>query len=141
VKANTQYKIRVRAVYSGTLNGVKVTKNGTVTELTERTNPAALSGVKHSSTVNSVTVSWTKQSGCTYQVWVYDTGIKGWKLVGSTSNASYKITSVYVNGKKTAVKANTQYKIRVRAVYSGTLNGVKVTKYGAVKQLTVRTKK
>ncbi len=141
VKANTQYKIRVRAYVTGTYNGVKTTKYGAITEFTERTNPATLSGVKSSAARNYINVSWTKQSGCYYQVYVYDAKKKTWKYIGSTSNGSYKITSVYVNGKKTSVKANTTYQIRVRAVYNGTLNGSKVTKYGAVKQISVRTKK
>lgn len=102
--------------------------------------PNTLSGVKTSTTQSSVSVSWTKQgNNCTYEVWVYDTGSKGWKRIAQTGGSSYKITSVLVKGKKTAVKANTEYKIRVRAVISGKVNGKTVTKNGAVKELTVRT--
>ncbi|MGN1201783.1 MAG: fibronectin type III domain-containing protein, partial [Eubacterium sp.] len=143
LKKGTDYTVSGSATNPGLYTG-KIAGKGNFSALSGTfvyyIKPATLSGVKTTTATNSITVSWTKQgSNCIYEVWVYDTGINGWKLVCSTSGSSYKITAVYVNGKKTAVKANTQYKIRVRAVIKGTVNGTAVVKYGAVKEITERT--
>ncbi len=143
LKKGTDYTVSGNAanpgIYQGTIKG-----KGKFSNLSGKfiyyIKPNALSGVKTSTTQNSINVSWNKQgNSCIYEIWVYDTGVKGYKKLAQTSGASYKITSVLVKGKKTAVKPNTEYKIRVRAVISGKVNGKSVTKNGAIKELKVRT--
>lgn len=143
MKKGTHYKVSGKAtnpgVYQGTVTGIgdysKI--SGTFVYYIK---PGKLSGVKSSATQNSISVSWSKQgNNCIYEIWVYDTGLKGWKKLAQTSGASYKFSSVLVNGKKTAIKPNTQYKIKVRAVLKGTVNGKSIVKNGDFKELTVRT--
>jgi sarcosine oxidase delta subunit len=140
IKANTQYSIKIRAYVKGTVNGKSVIKYGDFSYVVDRTNPTTLSNIKATTAYNAVTVSWSKQSGCTaYEIWAYDTGAKAWKKIAQTTGTSYKLTYVYVNGKKTNIKACTQYKIRLRGVFSGKVNNVAVTKYGVTKDVTVFT--
>lgn len=144
LKSGTDYKISGNAtnpgVYQGTITGVGAYSKVVSGKFIYYINPSAPSSVKTSTTQSYINVSWKKQgSSCIYEIWVYDTGKKCWKKVGQTSGASYRIKTVYLKGKKTAVKANTQYKIRVRAVIKGKVNGKAFTNNGPVKELTVRT--
>lgn len=141
VKPNTTYKIRIRAYVKGTVNGKAFTKTGSYKEFSERTTPTSIKGGKITVARNYIKLSWTKQSGCSYQIYVYDTGKKNWRLITTTSNGSYKISSVYTKGRKVAVKPNTAYKIRIRAISTTTLNGKRVTKYGQISELSARTKR
>lgn len=143
LKKGTDYTVNGNAVnpgiYQGSIKGIGKF-SGLSGKFVYYINPSALAGVKTSTSQNSINVSWKKQgNNCIYEVWIYDTGVKGWKKLARTSGASYKITSVLVKGKKAAVKPNTEYKIRVRAVISGKVNGKAVVKNGAIKELKVRT--
>lgn len=143
LKKGTDYSVSGKAtnpgIYQGSIKGCGKFSNISG-KFVYCIKPGALSGVKTSATQSSISVSWKKQgNNCIYEVWVYDTGAKGWKKVAQTSGSSYKITSVLVKGKKTAVKPNTEYKIRVRAVISGKINGKAVVKNGSIKELKVRT--
>ncbi len=144
LKSGKDYKISGNAtnpgVYQGTITGLGAYANVVSCKFIYYINPSAPSSVKTSTTQSYINVSWKKQgSNCIYEVWVYDTGKKCWKKVGQTSGASYRIKTVYLKGKKTAVKANTQYKVRVRAVIKGKVNGKSFTNNGPVKEFTVRT--
>lgn len=95
-------------------------------------NPAKITGgnTKPSST-STVTIGWDSQGDkCYYEVYTYDAKKKKWVLVAKTESTSFK-TNYYVNnGKKVKVKGNSQYKFRVRAYYSASVNGTVYTKYG-----------
>ncbi|MGN1420805.1 MAG: fibronectin type III domain-containing protein [Eubacterium sp.] len=95
-------------------------------------NPAKVTGGStKASSASTVTISWNGQGDkCYYEVYTYDAKKKKWVLVAKTKATTYK-TNYYVNnGKKTQLKGNTQYKFRVRAYYSASVNGTVYTKYG-----------
>lgn len=105
-------------------------------------NPAKITGgnTKPSST-STVTISWNGQGEkCYYEVYTYDAKKKQWVLVAKTKSTSFK-TNYYVNnGKKVKVKGNSQYKYRVRAYYSVSVNGKAYTKYGDFTDISGVTK-
>lgn len=105
-------------------------------------NPAKITGgnTKPSST-STVTISWNGQGEkCYYEVYTYDAKKKQWVLVAKTKSTSFK-TNYYVNnGKKVKVKGNSQYKYRVRAYYSVSVNGKAYTKYGDFTEISGITK-
>lgn len=95
-------------------------------------NPARITGGNTKpSSASTVTISWNGQGDkCYYEVYTYDAKNKKWVLVAKTKSTSFK-TNYYVNkGKKVKVKGNSQYKFRVRAYYSVSVNGTVYTKYG-----------
>lgn len=143
LKKDVDYTVSAKAVYPGVYQG-SIKGKGAFSKISGTfiyyIKPASLSKVKVSTTQSSINVSWAKQgSNCIYEVYVYDTSKKSWRRIAQTGNSSYKITSVYVRGKKTAVKPNTQYKIRVRAVLRGKVNSKAFEKCAAYKELNTRT--
>lgn len=102
-------------------------------------NPAKISGLKKASASSSaIKLSWTSQGGAAgYQIYAYDTSKKIWSKIGQTSSNSFKVSAVYLKGKKTALKGASQYQFRVRAFF--TANGGKFAKYGAYSAINVYT--
>lgn len=138
VKPNSSYKIRLRAAFSANVSGEAVQRLGPLTELTVRTAPAAPS-IKATSYATSIKLSWQAQSGCSYQVYAYDSVKKLWKYIASTNSNSYKLTYVYTNGKKINVSANKAYNVRVRAYFTAKVNGKSENIYGAFTSITPRS--
>ncbi len=104
-------------------------------------NPGKISSLKASSTASSVKLSWKGQGGnCYYEIYGYDLKKKSWKRIAVTNKTSYNASKIYTNNKKAAIGANKEYKFRVRAYFSASINGKKYTKYGSYATVTQRTK-
>lgn len=105
-------------------------------------NPVKVSGGSTKAASSStVTISWDSQGDrCCYEVYTYDAKKKKWVLVGKTQSTNFKTNYFINNGKKTKLKGNTQYKFRVRAYYSASVNGTPYTKYSDFTNISGVTK-
>lgn len=101
--------------------------------------PGNITGLNASTYSKSIQLKWDDQGGAaSYEVYCYDSAKKKWRLVGKTNKASYKVSTVYSNGKKAAIAYNKNYKFRVRALYSVSVNSVTYNKYGKYKEFSAQ---
>ena len=102
--------------------------------------PGNITSVKNSSKSGKVSISWDNQGGfCFYEVYVYDSGSKKWRLMAKTDKASYSSSYVYKKGKKVKVSANSSYKFKIRGYYDVIVNGVVYNKCGQFTELSIAT--
>ena len=93
--------------------------------------PKATTGIKaKTTTVNSITLQWTKTAGATgYEIYKYNSSTKKYEKIKSVTANSYKVTNL---------KGNTNYKFKVRA-YTKAADGTII--YGANSNVfTAKTK-
>lgn len=120
-----------------------ITGQGAYSFLSHKTvvfvNPGNMTGVSASSYENKINIQWSPQGGiCYYQVYIYDSKSKKWRMIATTNKSSITTNFAYVNGKKIPLKANTTYKFRVRAYYKASVNGEVYTKYSPYKTISVK---
>lgn len=128
-------------VYECTIQGL-----GQYSYITYKTavfvNPAKVTGGRSKgSSATTVTIGWNGQGeNCYYQVYTYDAKRKKWVHIATTDATSFK-TSYYINnGKKLKLKSNTQYRFKVRAYFSVSINGTVYSKYGDFTNINGATK-
>ncbi len=123
----TSYKFRVTALKKLPDGTYLAASPATVTAKTKLGTPSSLTAT---STAKTITLTWKKVTNAEkYQIQQYTGG--EWKTLGTTSSATYKITSKQIS----KIKAATKYKLAVRAMVKE--NGKWV--YGERKEITKYT--